>query len=662
MSSIPSNLARVPVSLSSQVLLSNLNRTQTRLLETQVQMATGKRMNRPSDDIVSASLVNILENEMGRRQHRFRALAHADAMLGTIDQSLGEVSDLLLQAKSIASEMVNTSVDPDTRKAQATVVDSLIDEMARVANRDLQGIQLFGGERSAVRPIESFLGGFKFSGTKGALKIDVGRATGMPITFSADEAFGSISARVKGNVDLDPTVTGEVRLRDLNGAQRDGVTLGTVNIDLNGLDLIAVDLTSADSVQDAVDLLQDAILQYETDNSVTLLGSNGVRIDSTAGAISVDVASGVTLTFSDTLTGRTAADLGLSQSTFTTSDPVGEDLDARVTMLTKVSDLSAITGLGEMMISNAGQNRTIDLSSVQTIEDIKNIIDASEIGVRVEISDDGRSLNVLNDLAGGQMSIYNVPGDDSADQLGIRSFRRDIPLDSMNRGRGVQILSGNVDPVNGNPDPMLDRDFQITLSDGTAFDVDLAGAETIGDVIDIMAAAGPSTFGVGIDPGSGGLVLTDSSGGTGDFAVEPLNGSFAAQDLGILHSTTSATITGEDGAKVEVDSVFTHLITLRDALLENDIPGITFAGGKFEEDIDRAARARAVVGQRIDRASGMRQREEDEDLLDASLKSQAEDLDFTEASVRFSQLQTFLQATLATGAQSRNLSLLDFLG
>lgn len=662
MSSIPSNLARVPVSLSSQVLLSNLNRTQTKLLETQVQIATGKRINRPSDDIVSASLVNILENEMGRRQHRFRALDHADAMLGTIDQSLGEVSDLLLQAKSIASEMVNTSVDRDTRKAQATVVDSLIDEMARVANRDLQGIQLFGGERSAVRPVESFLGGFKFSGTKGALKIDVGRATGMPITFSADEAFGSISARVLGNVDLDPTITPEVRISDLNGAQGDGVRLGTVNIDLNGLDMIAVDLTLADSVQDAVDLLQDAITQYETVNSVTLLGSSGVGIDSTAGGIAVDVASGVTLTFSDTLTGRTAADLGLSQSTFTTSDPFGEDLDARVTMLTKVSEMSAITGLGEMMISNAGQNRTIDLSNAQTIEDIKNIIDASEIGVRVEISDDGRSLNVLNDLAGGQMSIYNSLGSDSADQLGIRSFRRDIPLDSMNRGRGVQILSGNVDPVNGNPDPMLDRDFQITLSDGTAFDVDLAGAETIGDVIDIMAAAGPSTFAVGIDPGSGGLVLTDSSGGAGDFAVEPLNGSFAAQDLGIGQSTTSATITGEDGAKVEVDSVFTHLIALRDALLKSDISGITFAGGKFEEDIDRAARARAVVGQRIDRASGMRQREEDEDLLDASLKSQAEDLDFTEASVRFSQLQVFLQATLAAGAQGRNLSLLDFLG
>ncbi len=662
MSAIAGSISRVPTFMSSQVLLNNINRTQVELLQLQTQMATGKRVNRPSDDVISASLINTLQNEMDRRQQRFRSLDHADNILSSIDQSVGEASDLVIQAKSIASEMVNTSIDSETRKNQATIVDSLIDELTRVANRESGGVHYFAGKRTSQPAVESKLGGFKFTGTMDTLKLDVGRGSGLPITVSAADAFGAVSARVAGNVDLNPQLTGEMRIRDLNGARGLGVALGSVNIDLNGLDTIAVDLSKTDSVQDVADVLQDAIQQYETDNSVTLLGTNGVGINGSAGAISIDTASGVTLTISDTLTGKTAADLGLSQAAFTTGNSDGADLDPKVTELTAISDLTAVSGLGSFIISNAGQSRTIDLSGAKTVQDVMNVIKAADIGVRVEISPDGKSLNVLNDLSGGKMSIYNVPGGDTADQLGIRSVRRDTPLSEFNHGRGVQILSGNVDPVTGQPDPLLDRDFTVHLHDGTSFDVDLSGANTLGDVVDIMNAAGPSSFTASIDSGSGGLLLTDSTTGTNKLKIEVLNGSFAAQDLGIQQSTDSATITGEDRAKVEVDSVFSHLLALRDALAGNDIPGITFAGADLERDVNRVAQMRAIVGQRINNVDDIRQRELDEDLLDASLKSQAQDLDFTKASVQFSQLQTFLQATLTAGAQTQSLSLLNFLG
>ncbi len=662
MTSISSSMSRVPMMLSSQVLLTNLNRTQSDLLQAQIQMSTGRVISRPSDDIVSASLIGILENEMDRREHRFRALNHADAILGMVDHSIGEVSDLMLEAKSIAAEMVNGTVDKETRKSHAAIVDSLIDELARLANRDYQGVHYFGGDRSAQGPVRSHLGGFEFLSTGGSLKVDIGRASGMPITISPDDAFGAVSARVVGGVDLNPVLTGETRVRDVNGTQGGGVTLGTVKIDLNGLATISVDLEPADSMDDVADLIEDAIAQYETANSVTLLGPGGVGINGAAEALTIDVAAGVTLTFSDSITGTTALDLGLSQATFTTADAIGEPLDPRVTQLTAVSDLAALSGLGQFAINNAGQNRTIDLSAATTVQDVLNLIDAADIGVQATISDDGRSLNIQNTLAGGKMSIYNLPGDTTADQLGVRSVRRDIPLSELNQGRGVQILSGNVDPQTGNPDPLLDRDFVVTLSDGSSFDVDLVGAQTIGDAIDIITAAAPASFSVGIDPGSGGLLLTDSSGGGGTFSVEALNGSFAAQDLGIEMSINGATITGTDPAQVEVESIFTHLLALRDALLDDDTRGITFAGEKFENDINQVAQTRAVVGQRIARIGDLRQREEDEHLLDASMRSQVEDLDYTEASIRFAQLQTSLQASLMTGAQSRNLSLLDFLG
>ncbi len=662
MNSVPANLTRVPMALSSQVMLNSLSMTQSRLLNIQVQMSSGKRISRPSDDIIAASLVNRIANDMDRREHRIKTLDHADAMLGNIDQGLGEISNLILEAKTVASEMANSSIDPDTRKSHALVVDSYIDEIVRLTNGSFQGLHYFGGERTKGDPIIGKLGGYEFLGTKSLLGVDVGLQGDLSITISADDALGAISSRVQGNVDLNPELSAVTRIKDLNGAQGDGVTLGVISINLNGLDDITVDLTSADSIQDAADMIENAIEEYETDNTVTLLGSGGAGVSGTSGALTIDVASGVTLTFSDALTGRTATDLGLSQATFTTADSIGEDLDPRLNMLTQVSDLQAVTSLGVVVISNGQQNRNVDLSSANTIQDILNLIEAADVGVRFEISEDGSALNALNQIAGVAMSIYSPAGEDTADQLGLRSFRRDTSLTQFNQGNGVQILSGQVDPVSGNPDPMLDRDFVITLRDGMTFDVDLAGANTVGDVIDIMNAAGPASFTASVDEESGGLSLEDTTGGTGNFSVVPLNGSFAANDLGILKSVASATITGEDRAKIEVDSLLTHLIALRDALEGDDIRGITLAGGALEDDVDRIAQSRAEVGQRMSRVSAIRQREEDENILDASLRSQAEDLDFAEASVQFAQLQTFLQASLTVGAQSRNLSLLDFLG
>ncbi len=45
-----------------------------------------------------------------------------------------------------------------------------------------------------------------------------------------------------------------------------------------------------------------------------------------------------------------------------------------------------------------------------------------------------------------------------------------------------------------------------------------------------------------------------------------------------------------------------------------------------------------------------------------ALRSQVQDLDYTEAAIRFTTLQQQLQAGLLTASQVTSMSLLDFLG
>jgi flagellar hook-associated protein 3 FlgL len=119
---------------------------------------------------------------------------------------------------------------------------------------------------------------------------------------------------------------------------------------------------------------------------------------------------------------------------------------------------------------------------------------------------------------------------------------------------------------------------------------------------------------------------------------------------------------GTDRSAVRVDSLLSTLIDLRDALESDSSAGITFAGEALETDGERAIQARALVGGRAARVEDARDRLQDTALLDQSIKSDLQDLDYIEASTRFSLLQTQLQAGLQSAAAIRTLTLLNFLG
>jgi flagellar hook-associated protein 3 FlgL len=660
MSSIPTNLARVPTMLSSQILLGSIQNTSHRLLDAQIQLATGRAVNRPSDNAIGASTIGVLDDILERRDQRLRNLSHAEAVLNNSDAALGEASNILLEAKSIGLGQIGAGSDAQTRANQAQVINAMLSEMVRIGNTKYQDMYLFGGSMTSKAPFAELLGRFQYVGEGSGLVTDLGLSRAVPITTSGVAAFGALSARVQGERDLDPTMTIETRLADLNGARGLGVNLGSINVTVGATNL-TVDLSDAHTVGDVASILQTAIQTVDAAATVSIDGATGNRF-----AIAGNT---VAITFADTSAPATAADLGLD-ATFAIGGGTGADIDPKLTATTPLSALTGVTvPLGTIRLSNGGQVRDLDLSSATTVQDVMNLVATLDIGVRVEIAESGDRLNFINELSGSpanSMSIGEVGGGATASELGVRSFTGTTLLADFNHGLGVQIKTGSVDPISGLPDPAADVDFRITLKDGRTFDVDLEDVTTVQDVLDqINAAAGaagvlPADFQAALAADGNGIALTDNTVGT-TTSVTALNGSFAAEDLGILGSTTSATLTGEDRATVAVESVFSHLMALRDALAGNDERGIGLATQKLEADITRIASTRADVGVRTRRVADAAVREEDLKIQDTGLKSQVQDLDYTEAAMRFATLQQQLQAAMLTASQTQRLSLLDFL-
>ncbi len=691
MTSIPANLSRVPNALASQLLLSGVNRTNVDLLTVQQQMASGQRVTRYSDDAIAGAAIGAILQRLQNGKQVLSNLNGAQNNLDYLDTTIGDATDLVREAKSIASSQIGVTSDRATRTNQATVIDGMLRSLFQLANRQTNGLFLFGGDTATTAPIIEARGGFRYVGRGSGLRAEIGSASDVPITIGGDNAIGETSARLRGLVDLNPALTQTTRLSDLFGARGLGVARNTIEFSFNGGPVAAIDLAGADTVGDVLTRIDSAIRQYETDNGVTVLGPGGVSL--AGGSITIDVVAGTpnpALTFADIGSGSTAADLGLSAASFSAANSAGVDVNAKLTLLTPLSAVSGLTvPLGTVRFRfNSAQGSSaaeIDLSSAQTVDDIRNLIESQVPGVRVRINAAGTGIDIVNEIAGPSLSIEPTGvGPDSATQLGIRSLSPQTRLSDYNDGRGVRIVNNAIDPVSGSAIRAVNTDFRITLGNGQAFDVDLRPQDLVDtqSLIDrinaefaaavgqppINSAAPPlavGQFAAGLRTDGNGLALTQTLGGTPQpLRVESLNNSAAMEDLGLaqgVYDATSATFTAQDRAGISVNNIFTALVRLRDALLRDTSSGITVAGEGLDQQVDRLAQVQALVGVYANRVKDATERQEDELTVNEQIRSQLQDVDYAEASIRFNQLRTQLQAALQTGSQVQNLTLLDFL-
>ncbi len=656
MSQITSSFSRSSLLLTGDRFLGHLRRTQQQLLDAQEQISSGLAISRPSDGPGRTLAILSIQADLEARSQVNKNQQHAITVLNNTDQALNDATDQLLEIKSLTISQLGLDATGQTRQSQVGVVDAHLQTMIDIGNRRFNDVNLFAGRESGVEEGQVFTyfpgGGIRYQGDDLPLTGDLGLDFPLGVNSNGVDAFGALSSRVAGTVDLDPQATAQTRLVDLRGAQGAGVRATIIAVTVNGT-TANVELGGVQTLGDAATVISDAI--------ATLNPAAGA-VAVSGGGLGVTANGGHTITIADLGAGQAAADLGIAVTAASATVP-GADLDARLTELTALSSLAAPIDLtGGLKITQGAETRTVDLSSAQTVQDLVNTIDQLGLGLRLQINDDGTGFNLRSEVSGIELSVGENAGGTTAQDLGIRSFGTGTRLSDFNHGRGIQQVAG------------LD-DFDIELHSGAAFGVNLDGVATVSQLLSTIgtAAAGAGlTIGVPGDAGTdlniglaadgNGLVFEDGTAGAGDFRVVGVNGSLAATDLGIdLNAGTGGTIAGEDRATVRAEGVFTQLINLRAALANNDTSGITLAGESLENSLDTVIAARADVSVRARQVEQMQERSSELRTTEQSLLSELRDADLTQVITRFTQLQQQLEASLRVGVQGLELNLLDFL-
>ena len=301
-----------------------------------------------------------------------------------------------------------------------------------------------------------------------------------------------------------------------------------------------------------------------------------------------------------------------------------------------------------LTITNGQLSKTITWSPTGTVQDMLNAINGAGLGVQAEINSAGTGINILNASQGTSLSVGENGGQTAAD-LGLQTLSLSTPLSQLNNGQGVQTAGGAT------------PDFQITARDGSTFQISVSSATTVGDVINEINAATGGKVTASLATTGSGIVLTDSSGGAGTLSVTPLNASDAANELGLNVTASGNTLTGADVGAPTSNGVFGDLQALMNGLQSGDQDAITAAGGNIQNDTNTVIAVRGQTGAVEQELTRQQTDLQEQGTATQSLLSQLQDVDMTTAVTQFQTLQTALQASYETAADTLQTSLLNFL-
>ncbi|MBX5464919.1 MAG: flagellar hook-associated protein FlgL [Clostridia bacterium] len=197
---------RVTESLRGSQLLLDLQQAEQRLIRSQNQIASGKRVSLPEDDPVAAAEGMRFGAELARDQRVARTAQAAGGWLQATDTALASVGDILLRARELALEGASDSLPPESRQALAKEVDQLRQQLIQVGNSQFAGRYLFGGVQASGN-VAPFTASGTYQGSTTPIAVDL---TGSGLDPSGAVPAAAFTLSVTGDQLMrtgDPTYT-----------------------------------------------------------------------------------------------------------------------------------------------------------------------------------------------------------------------------------------------------------------------------------------------------------------------------------------------------------------------------------------------------------------------------------------------------------------------
>lgn len=242
---------RITQNSMNRTQMAGLNTSLGRLQQTQEQLTTGKRLNRPSDDPVGTVSALRFRAEQSQLEQFGNNIADGLDRLSAADNTLTQTSHMTQRLRTQTLAALNDTMGPDQRRAIAAEVRELRAGLLQQANGKYADQPLFGGTSPSANAFDPATGVFQGNDLAVLRNINdsPGSAGQMNVGVSGTQAFGT--ALVAGSGELD-------QLADaIEAGDTDAMKTGLVAVDAlrnNILNVQATVGTRVNRLQSLVEL------------------------------------------------------------------------------------------------------------------------------------------------------------------------------------------------------------------------------------------------------------------------------------------------------------------------------------------------------------------------------------------------------------------------
>lgn len=169
-----------------------ITNSQTKWMDYGLQMSTGQRVNKPSDDPIAASQAVVVSQAQQQNEQYKTARTFATQKVSLEENVLSQVTTAVTAAHTSLVAAANGTLSDDDRASMATELQGVRDQLLNLANStDGNGRYIFGGYKTDTPP---FNAAGAYNGGNVAISQQVDASRSMVIAHTGDQVFNSITS------------------------------------------------------------------------------------------------------------------------------------------------------------------------------------------------------------------------------------------------------------------------------------------------------------------------------------------------------------------------------------------------------------------------------------------------------------------------------------
>ncbi|WP_046227671.1 flagellar hook-associated protein FlgL [Paenibacillus dauci] len=192
-------MLRVTNGMKNNQLLMNLNRNARAMQNTQEQMSTGMKINRPSDDPVGITYSLRYRADVASAQQYQKNVDSSISWLEYNDTVLTQTNDVMQKLRELTVQAANDTNPQSALDSINSEVAQLKEQFIDIANSQLNGKYIFNGQNYNEKPYQFSIGadgtqditnGASVQTDTGTVNYMVGDNIKLPINTTGNEVFG----------------------------------------------------------------------------------------------------------------------------------------------------------------------------------------------------------------------------------------------------------------------------------------------------------------------------------------------------------------------------------------------------------------------------------------------------------------------------------------